>query len=194
MDESLRAFAAEAGRTVLAVALVGALLFAASGVWPPMVAVESPSMTPHMQRGDLVVVSEPARFGAGAHAGVRPTADAPARTRTFGAPGDVIVFTTPARDAAGLSPIIHRARLYVEAGENWYGRANRSYLPAGADSCAEVPHCPAPHAGFVTKGDANPHYDQVNGNAPVVSPSRVRAEAQVRIPYLGYVRLLLTGG
>ena len=48
---------------VAAVALVGALLFAATGIWPPMVAVESGSMEPTLERGDLVVVSEPPRYG-----------------------------------------------------------------------------------------------------------------------------------
>ncbi|GKZ13081.1 Signal peptidase I-like protein [Haladaptatus sp. T7] len=31
----------------------------------------------------------------------------------------------------------------------------------GADDCEELPNCPAPHAGFITKGDHNGEYDQV---------------------------------
>lgn len=38
-------------------AVVAATLFAVSGVWPPMVAVESGSMAPSLRTGDLVVAS-----------------------------------------------------------------------------------------------------------------------------------------
>jgi len=44
------------------VAAIGLVLFAATGVWPPMVAVESDSMDPNINKYDLVVVSEPGRF------------------------------------------------------------------------------------------------------------------------------------
>lgn len=50
-----RAFARDALSTVAVVVAVGAVLFAVSGVWPPMVAVESGSMQPTLERGDLVV-------------------------------------------------------------------------------------------------------------------------------------------
>ncbi|OYR84229.1 S26 family signal peptidase, partial [Halorubrum ezzemoulense] len=48
--------------SVAVVLLVGLLLFGVSGVWPPMVAVESGSMEPNMQVGDLVFVTEPGRL------------------------------------------------------------------------------------------------------------------------------------
>lgn len=51
--------------SALAVLLIGALLFGVSGVWPPMVAVESGSMEPHIQTGDLVFVMEEHRFEIG---------------------------------------------------------------------------------------------------------------------------------
>ncbi|SHG54691.1 S26 family signal peptidase [Halobaculum gomorrense] len=191
MIHALRQVVRDAASTAVAVAVVAALLFAVTGVWPPMVAVESGSMEPHMERGDLVVVSEPARFGAdGVAAGVRPVHGAPADSRTLGARGDVIVFSSPALPG---TPIIHRAHFYVEDGENWYGEANPAYLPSGVDSCAELTDCPAPYAGFITKGDANDRYDQVNGNSPIVAPDRIRSEARVAIPLLGHIRLALTG-
>ncbi|ERH12872.1 MAG: hypothetical protein J07HB67_01898 [halophilic archaeon J07HB67] len=37
--------------SALIVVVVGVVLFAISGIWPPMVAVESGSMEPHMQKG-----------------------------------------------------------------------------------------------------------------------------------------------
>ncbi|WP_229774080.1 S26 family signal peptidase [Halocalculus aciditolerans] len=50
--------------TALIVAIVGLVLFAVSGLWPPLVAVESGSMQPHMERGDLVFVMEEHRFSS----------------------------------------------------------------------------------------------------------------------------------
>ena len=191
MIRALRQILRDAASTALAVALVAALLFAVVGVWPPMVAVQSGSMEPHMERGDLVVVSEPARFGAdGSAAGVQAAHEAPPESRRFGARGDVIVFTSPALPG---TPIIHRAHFHVERGENWYDEATPEYLPPGVDSCAELTRCPAPRTGFITKGDANGQYDQVNGNSPIVTADRVRSEARVKIPLLGHIRLVLTG-
>jgi len=176
-----------------AVVLVGLLLFGVSGIWPPMVAVESPSMTPHMKTGDLVFVMEEHRFAPGAayeDTGVVTTAIGErVGYREFGQPGDVVVYRPDGSDLE--TPIIHRARFWVEDGENWYEEANPDFL-AGADDCEELPNCPAPHAGFITKGDANPQYDQVNAVDPIsspVKPSWVIGTAEFRIPWLGWVRL-----
>ncbi|MEZ3145077.1 S26 family signal peptidase [Halobaculum sp. MBLA0143] len=179
--------------SALIVAVVGALLFAVSGIWPPMVAVESGSMEPHMQKGDLVFVTEPGRFAPDAARGttgiVTYEVGSEAGYSTFGQAGSVIVYRQPGRYGP---PIIHRARFHVEAGENWYDRANPDYLPG--DSCDEVPNCPAPNAGFVTKGDNNAMYDQVNAiGAPPVRPEWVRGVARIRIPLLGWIRLVFSG-
>jgi signal peptidase len=174
---------------LLAVAVVGAVLFAATGVWPPMVAVESGSMAPNLRTGDLVVVTAPDRYaGADSDANGVVTAAAADGHTQFGRPGDVIVFTPPSRTG---SPIIHRARFHVTAGENWYRRANRSALPAGVDSCRDLRYCPAPHAGYITRGDANEQYDQVS--RPPVRADWIRAKGAVRVPLLGWVRLVLSG-
>jgi signal peptidase len=175
---------------VAAVVLVGLLLFAVSGVWPPMVAVESGSMEPHMHKGDLVFVTEPGRF-------VPETADSRGVVtygtaqemgyRSFGSFGSVVVYDNPTRPGP---PIIHRAHFWVEEGENWYPRADPAAMTA--DSCAETSFCPAPHAGYVTKGDNNEHYDQANGISGPVKPSWVTGVAQVRIPFLGWIRLALS--
>lgn len=175
--------------SVLLVLLVGLLLFAASGVWPPMVAVESGSMRPNMYEGDLVFVMEEHRLTppyATAGTGVVTYRTAKARTthRTFGEYGDVIVFE---RNGAGGTPVIHRARFWVRAGENWYDRADPRFV--NGERCAAIPNCPAPHAGFITMGDHNEEYDQVRGISGPVRPSRVRGAANARIPWLGNVRL-----
>lgn len=181
-------FVREMLSSVIAVLLVGVLLFAASGVWPPMVAVESGSMEPHMYRGDLVFIMEEHRFSpdiAHSRTGVVTyETGKPADYTRFGSYGDVIVFDSPSSNGP---PIIHRARFWVDQGENWYERADSDYL--NGDDCDTVPNCPAPNAGFITRGDANPTYDQVSGISRPVRPAWIAGTAEVRIPWLGYIRL-----
>ena len=194
-DEEWVAFVREVLSSVAVVAIVGLLLFAVSGLWPPMVAIESPSMEPHMERGDLVFLMEEHRFpGEAAYdgTGVVPyQAGAAADYSEFGEYGDVIVYRP---DGNGReTPIIHRARFWVNDSENLYEKANEEYL-GGAGSCEELANCPAPHAGFVTKGDNNGLYDQVDtGAGPISSPVKsdwITGTAEFRIPWLGRIRLL----
>jgi len=171
---------------------IGLVLFAISGVWPPMVAVESGSMEPNMVKGDLVLVTEPARYAPDAASNdlgvVTHEQGAEAGYTKFGKPGSVVVYRPPGRIG---SPIIHRVRLHVEEGENWYDRADPDHVRA--DNCEELANCPAPHAGFITKGDNNAEYDQANGIAPPVRGEWVEGVARVRVPYLGWVRLVVSG-
>ena len=171
-----------------AVALVGLLLFSVRGVWPPLVAIESPSMEPHIGEGDLVFVMEENRFeGPTAQDGV-VTAERGTNYVRFQQPGDVIVYA-PDGDTRE-TPIIHRAMFYVEAGENWYDRADPDAV-GGADNCTELANCPANYSGFITKGDNNVHYDQVGANpiSDPVQPQWVIGTAEWRVPLLGEIRL-----
>ncbi|PSP16900.1 S26 family signal peptidase [Halobacteriales archaeon QH_10_67_13] len=178
--------------SIAIVLLFGGYLFAISGVWPPMVAVESGSMEPNLERTDLVFVMDTDRFqpeGTVADTGVVVARDG-ARTGygQFGNPGDVIVFEP---DGNGdRTPIIHRAMFWVEEGERWVDRANDRFL-GGADSCAAVAGCPAPHDGFITKGDDNRAYDQVGAGrvSQPVRPAWVIGTAELRLPGAGWVRL-----
>jgi signal peptidase len=187
--------------SVVLVLLVAGLLFAVSGVWPPMVAVKSGSMNPHMYKGDLVFVTEEHRFAG--QAAVEGTGVVPRQVgretgyRKFGEAGDVIVYRP--NNNTRKDPIIHRARFYVEAGENWYDRANQAHVDASACEVDEAPatdtglqNCPAPNAGFITKGDnpeTNEQYDQAQGMSRPVKPGWIEAKAMVRIPALGWIRL-----
>jgi signal peptidase len=178
--------------SVAIVLAVGLILFGVSGVWPPMVAVESGSMEPNMEVGDLVFVTEPGRLAPdAADNGVGVvTYDVGERVdyRTFGSYGSVVIYQPPGRTA---SPIIHRAMFHVEAGENWYDRADSAYH--NAESCNDLRNCPAPHDGYITLGDNNGVYDQARGIAEPVKREWVTGVARVRVPYLGYVRLVATG-
>jgi len=180
----------DVGVTVLAVVLIGAYLFAISGVWPPMVAIESGSMEPNMEVNDMVFVMETDRFQPAAANGdtgvVTAWTGANTRYGQYGNPGDVIIFEPGGNDDE--TPIIHRAMFWVEAGENWCEQANPSYL-GGLDPGDEV--CEADHDGFITKGDANSNYDQASiGRASgPVKPEWVIGTAELRLPRLGWFRL-----
>jgi len=176
---------------------IGLVLFAISGVWPPMVAIESGSMEPHMQKGDLVFIMEEGRLAPDAAHGdtgiVTAHAGADAGYNKFNNPGDVIVYKPDGKSYE--TPIIHRAMFWVEEGENWYDEADEQHLQA--DSCEQLTNCPAPHAGFITKGDNNGFYDQSSNFGGAISdpvkPSWVRGTAEVRVPWLGWVRLKFSG-
>ncbi len=178
--------------SVLMVAAVGLFLFAVSGVWPPMVAVQSGSMEPHMEKGDLVFVVDENRFAddvAVQGTGVAPHAVAEEDGYVkFGTNGDVIIYEP---DGSTLrDPIIHRAMFWVDEGENWYDEANQEYVRA--DSCQELNHCPAPNSGFITKGDDNPSYDQAQDMSRPVKPEWITGKAMIRIPALGWIRLIFS--
>ncbi|MGM0606562.1 MAG: S26 family signal peptidase [Halobacteriota archaeon] len=190
-DHGALLFVREIASSAFIVLLIGALLFGASGVWPPMVAIESGSMEPNIEKYDLVFVTEPGRFapdGANDDGIVTRETGESIGYSSFNEPGSVIVFDDP---ASGGPPIIHRPHMYVQSGENWIERADRDY--AGGASCADVSTCPADTDGYVTKGDNNARYDQTNRIAPIVEDEWVSGVARVRIPYLGWIRLAFTG-
>ncbi len=175
--------------TVLAVMLLGGYLFAVSGIWPPMVAIESESMAPNMNVDDLVFLMENERFQpdeAQAGTGV-VTAQTGTETgySNYGNSGDVIVFNPDGNERA--TPIIHRAMFWVEEGENWCEQANPEYLGRLSPSNAD---CVADNAGFITKGDNNNNYDQAATQAEnPVKPEWIIGTAELRIPRLGWFRL-----
>jgi len=178
--------------SVAIVAAVALLLFGVSGIWPPLVAVESGSMEPNMYRGDLIFVVEEDRFvgdSAIGDTGVVTLERGQTNDYTkFGNPGDVIVFRPNGNSAA--TPVIHRAHFWVEKNERWV-ETKASEEIVGDATCQDLPNCPAPYAGFITKGDHNPGYDQTGGGADtgIVKPEWVTGKAQYRIPWLGHVRL-----
>src|SRR5512136_2705305 len=120
------------------------------GLWTPMVAVESGSMVPNLNIGDIVVVQGASRTE------VIPWDAAETKGYTaFNNPGDVILYRPYGKERLGLldqakallgipypqdkaTPIIHRALRFVEQGQSmWEGGPQ------------------APFSGYITKGDHN---------------------------------------
>lgn len=154
-------------------AVVGAIalvLFLVSGTWPAVVAIESESMVPNMQVGDLVFVVAPDRFGGlqtwaeGELSGYAPFSTYPDRQGAMPY-GDVIIYR-PNGDT-GVHPIIHRAIGSVDG--------------TGG-------------AGYITKGDNNQGIDQNTyypgiGTIQPVRKEWVIGKALFSVPLVGYLPL-----
>lgn len=193
MVRTLGAVFSGAAMVVVVGVVLGVLLVAISGLWAPLFAVPSGSMSPNLQVGDVVVVMEEGRFvPEPAYEDTGVVTYRRGRTvgySTFNRPGDVIVFHPNGDDRVSL---IHRAMFYVNESENWYetGRRVDERAVGRAENCAELTNCPAPHAGFITKGDSLVRYDQVDNLTTPVRPEWVTGTGELRIPWLGFVRFL----
>ena len=106
------AWAREILWVVAVVAGIALFLFLASGTWPAVVTIESESMVPHMNVGDLVFVVSADRFGG------LQTWESGRETgyRKYGDYGDVLIFRPNGAEGSlipgiggGVHPIIHRA-------------------------------------------------------------------------------------
>jgi signal peptidase len=162
------------------VAVVGGIalaLYLFAGTWPAVVTIESESMVPNMNVGDLVLVVDEDRFGP------LTTWDEGQRTghTSFGNYGDVIIYRPNGVDS--VHPIIHRAMTYVDT-----EAVKNSELGA---------YYADPHGGYITKGDNNPYIDQVNlriEGVGVVEPVKkewIVGKALIAVPLVGYLPLHL---
>lgn len=148
-------------------------LFLISGTWPAMVTIESESMIPHMNVGDLVFVVEEDRFGPL----ITQEEGSTSGYLKFGDYGDVIVYRPNGREE--LHPIIHRAIEWLDSGEveDIYPGLNM-------------------HEGYLTKGDNNRAPDQGSyfrgiGLIEPVKKEWIVGKALFAIPLLGYPALYL---
>ena len=151
---------------------VGSALFAVSGTWPAMVAVESQSMVPNLNVNDLVFVVEENRYG-----GLMTAVEAKqAGTTSFGEYGDVIIYRP--NGMTGVTPIIHRAMTWINA-----STAEQAGFTGEAA-----------HAGYITKGDNNEAFDQDAvfpnyGRMQPVKEEWIVGKALFTLPMLGFVPL-----
>jgi len=147
----------------------------ALGLWMPMVAVESGSMIPNIKIGDIILIESSDRNT------IITFMDAKQSGYTsFDEYGDVILYRPFGRGE--VTPIIHRAMYYVEMGEPmWEGGP------------------PAPHAGYITKGDnskTNQLYDQqgyISRLQPVKKEWVIGVARFARVPLIGCVSLIPRG-
>lgn len=162
------------------VGLIALTLFLISGTWPAVVTIESESMVPNMNVGDLVLVVSADRYGnlttsaEGAETGYGRFNTYPdsAGEQVW---GDVIIYRPNGNTQ--YHPIIHRAIEYVNESE----------------AAAEFG---ATHGGYVTKGDHNTIRDQDGGYAGLgrlqpVKPEWIIGKALVAVPLVGYLPLHL---
>ncbi|MFP4633058.1 MAG: hypothetical protein ACOCT0_02680 [Halobacteriota archaeon] len=164
--------------SIMIVVGIGLVLYGVSGIWPPMVAIESGSMEPNINTGDLVFVVSTSNFVPddvdSRHGVVTHEVGSSEGYEKFGDYGDTIVFRPDGSDQR--TPIIHRAMYYVEEGDTWEDTEGEEHT--------------AERDGFVTRGDANSEFDQQQGLSGVVDPDWVQGKAMYRIPKVGSIRLL----
>jgi len=179
-EEQIPSAVREIASVLVTVGAVVAVRLLVCGTWPAIVTIESESMVPHMNVGDLVLVVAADRYGTlqsmeeGNISGYAK----------FEMPGDVIIYRPNGN--TDLHPIIHRAMFWVEEGEEipvMIGQRTGIYT--------------APHAGYITKGDNNPVIDQIgwsnyrNLGGPIepVKKEWIIGKALYRIPLIGYLPL-----
>jgi signal peptidase len=161
------------GKDLLSVAAVLIIFMVLSklifGLWTPMVAVESGSMEPHMQVGDIIFVKSIDRVNV-----ITNEEGKKSGYSSFENYGNVILYRPYGQES--VTPIMYR----VVAGEPmWEGGPL------------------APYSGYITKGDnlvTNKHFDQ-EGQISYETPVKdewIIGTAQYRIPYLGYIRLFFS--
>jgi len=138
------------------VAVVGGIalaLFLISGTWPAVVTIESQSMVPHMNVGDLVVVVQKDRFGT-MQTRVQGNTTGYKKFEDY---GDVIIYqpngaknpTVPIPFiSSGVHPIIHRAIAKVDV----------EHLPEYVSlDLGNLSKYYVPHGGYITKGASERH-------------------------------------
>jgi signal peptidase len=162
----------------LVVAVILSIVYSYSGSESPLVAVQSGSMEPHINIGDVVYNRGLNRVSVVTYNDGKAT-----NYQRFGSYGDVIIYWPNGEhvrpNGERVTPIIHRAMYWVNAG-------NR--LPNNQT---------AAHAGYITKGDHNQDYDQplLFGGMPSVEPVKpewiIGVAQQPAIPWIGNLRLAL---
>lgn len=162
------------------VGLIALALFLVSGTWPAVVTIESESMVPNMNVGDLVLVVAADRYGnltTSEEGALTGYGKFNTHNNSAGEPvwGDVIIYRPNGNTQ--YHPIIHRALEYANESE--------AATLFGAD-----------HGGYITKGDHNTIRDQDGGYAGLgrlqpVKPEWIVGKALVAIPLVGYLPLHL---
>ncbi len=142
--------------------------YAASGTWQTGFAIQSGSMEPNMHRGDMILIQSPHRTNI-----ITYEDGEMLNYKSLNDYGDVIAYQPYGSSRRIL--VMHRAISWIEKGE---------VMSDGE---------PAPHEGYITKGDGNRYPDQLNSVTEPVKPEWVIGVARVRIPYIGYLLSSIRG-
>ena len=186
-EEQIPSAVREIVSVLVTVGVIVAILFLVCGTWPAIVTIESESMVPHMNVGDLVLVMADDRLGP-----LQSMAEGNVSGyEKFSMPGDVIIYRPNGN--TDLHPIIHRALYWVEAGPT-----DISYREMDTTGKIVTKQYIAPHAGYITKGDNNPVIDQTGfGNnyrglgSPIqpIKSEWIIGKAIYAVPLVGYLPL-----
>ncbi len=145
---------------VVLIVAVKASAYVATGTSYVWFSQQSGSMEPNIHKGDLILIQSSQRTD------IITCEEGKIRDyRSFNDYGDVIIYQPNGNPSA--TPILHRAISWVEKGEK---------MPNGE---------PAPHGGYITRGDNNAYPDQSVFGIEPVKPEWAIGVARVRIPYLG---------
>ncbi|MDY6985105.1 MAG: S26 family signal peptidase [Candidatus Thermoplasmatota archaeon] len=169
------------GITLLAVGIIfGGIYAYTGGVFPPLVVVVSNSMLHEdanvgqlgtISPGDIVLVK-------GAENIIAKVNATETGYKTYGDYGDVIVYKPDGKD---VTPVIHRAIMWVEKGQwvqsNETLGIRRSFI--------------VPYDGFITKGDNNGIIDQLGGISKIVQKEWILGVAKGELPWLGLLSMLV---
>lgn len=162
------------------VLLVGGTILL-TGSLSPFVTLTSDSMEPNLETGETVVVVEPSEALLAPEM-ITTAAEARSQSNpdtTFGSYGDVIVYQPNSQNLS----IVHRVQFEVSEGDRWVDRINEDPQYATNHSCESAQYCPAPHDGYITAGDNNPTYDQLDGYQPVTD-EQITGVVKYRVPFV----------
>lgn len=170
VHHDLRDFLKDVAIGLAVVAVVFLALYLYAGTWPPILSITSGSMSPHMEKGDLVLIQGLEKGAVHTYEGLES-----ANYLMFGERGDVIVYRP--HGYTNVTPVIHRAIRLVHKGDPMWRNG-----PA------------APWDGYITLGDNNGGVVDQNSNVCLDEPVKsewILGTARYRVPYVGYIRALL---